>query len=507
MSLLNETIAAGWAALQDPSIALPTAGALLAAILLYPALFRSSANGKGVHKLGGLSILTPWPFFYQRYDFLTSGFARTRQKLFSFKVFHHTVFALKGEAARKAFYDSKGLDLEEGYGLLMGSAPILQNIGVYLEPTQDISLFNKYILSLLNKERLTEALPTLFDDIQARMEGWGKEGRMDPFTNVYDLVFQTTIRMATCSELATDMEALSKLKEQYVVLEKNATPIALLLPWLPSIAKRKKLIATKNLYNTMLPYVEKCKGATTPSSDAIDFLLSKGLTTDQVLEFVLNMIFLGLINTGCGVCWTLLFLSFHKEWKHKVFAEVQAIIVKHTTTSGDPLHKRLATVPLSAWEEEMPTLDLVLRETLRMTLSPTALRRNYNDNLEIMGTRIPIGDFVAYSLADSHMNPDIYTNPTQFDPTRFDPGREEDKKETYAYLGWGGGRHPCLGMKFAKLETKIIVALFLAGYEYSVVNEKGEVPEHLPSVDFNDIHQPRPTAGQPCYLKLKRIVD
>lgn len=89
----------------------------------------------------------------------------------------------------------------------------------------------------------------------------------------------------------------------------------------------------------------------------------------------------------------------------------------------------------------MPALDLVLRETLRLTLSPTALRRNFQDDLEIDGKRIPVGNFVAYTLGDAHRNPDIYTNPAEFDPTRFDPGREEDKKQTYAYLGWGGGKH------------------------------------------------------------------
>jgi hypothetical protein len=30
-------------------------------------------------------------------------------------------------------------------------------------------------------------LPTLFDDIQRRMDSWGKQGTMDPFKNVYDV--------------------------------------------------------------------------------------------------------------------------------------------------------------------------------------------------------------------------------------------------------------------------------------------------------------------------------
>jgi len=88
----------------------------------------------------------------------------------------------------------------------------------------------------------------------------------------------------------------------------------------------------------------------------------------------------------------------------------------------------------------MPSLDLVIRETLRLTMNGTLLRRNILEDLEIMSKRLPKGHFLAYPLSDAHLNPDIYENPTEFDPTRFMPGREEDKRQTYAYLGWGAGK-------------------------------------------------------------------
>ena len=44
-------------------------------------------------------------------------------------------------------------------------------------------------------------------------------------------------------------------------------------------------------------------------------------------------------------------------------------------------------------------------------------------------------------------------------------------------------------MKIAKLEIKVIVAFFLAGYEYDVVDSEGKFPEKLPNPDYNDIHQ------------------
>jgi hypothetical protein len=60
------------------------------------------------------------------------------------------------------------------------------------------------------------------------------------------------------------------------------------------------------------------------------------------------------------------------------------------------------------------------------------------------------------------------------------------------------GRHPCAGMKVAKLEIKMIVAMFVVGYEYDVVDSKGRISEKLPVPDYNDIQQVR----NPARLKV-----
>jgi cytochrome P450 len=48
------------------------------------------------------------------------------------------------------------------------------------------------------------------------------------------------------------------------------------------------------------------------------------------------------------------------------------------------------------------------------------------------------------------------------------------------------GRHPCVGMKIAKLELKLVLALILLGYNYDLVNESGKYPDILPEIDRND---------------------
>ena len=135
-----------------------------------------------------------------------------------------------------------------------------------------------------------------------------------------------------------------------------------------------------------------------------------------------------------------MYLCFHPDWKAKAKAEVDALVNKHTTnSSNEPLHKRLAAIHISAWEDEMPVLDLVIRETLRISLSGLSIRRNLVEDLTFSGGLVKPGEFVTYSLADVHLNPEIYSRPNEFDPARFGPGREEDKKGTFSYLGWGAG--------------------------------------------------------------------
>ena len=51
------------------------------------------------------------------------------------------------------------------------------------------------------------------------------------------------------------------------------------------------------------------------------------------------------------------------------------------------------------------------------------------------------------------------------------------------------GRHPCAGMKIAKLEIKLVLTMMLLGYEYELVDGNGNYPKEIPSQDRNDLLQ------------------
>jgi len=93
----------------------------------------------------------------------------------------------------------------------------------------------------------------------------------------------------------------------------------------------------------------------------------------------------------------------------------------------------LSSIPFSAWENEAPVLDMLIRESVRLSQGFVSFRRNVGPDMYIDGKVIPTGALVAYPSADVHLDPDLYPDPWKFDPARPPP------KANLAYLGWGVG--------------------------------------------------------------------
>ena len=107
-----------------------------------------------------------------------------------------------------------------------------------------------------------------------------------------------TVTMASCRELASDIPAITEFQRQFLLLERNASTLSILFPWLPLPAKRAKETSIKYLYTTLWHYVEERRKALVPTSNTIDVLLGQGLKNEDIIQFMLAFIFAGVINTG-----------------------------------------------------------------------------------------------------------------------------------------------------------------------------------------------------------------
>ncbi|WP_068071202.1 cytochrome P450 [Novosphingobium lentum] len=148
-------------------------------------------------------------------------------------------------------------------------------------------------------------------------------------------------------------------------------------------------------------------------------------------------------------------LARHPEWQHKLRAEALAV----TGGAGRPL----------AYDDlgRMELTEMAFKEALRMVPPvPTTPRRALRD-FTYMGFCIPAGTPVAINGAATHADPRYWPEPDVFDPLRFTPDNAA-KRHKYAWIPFGGGAHMCIGLHFATMQIKVLMAHLLTRYAIGI---------------------------------------
>ena len=132
--------------------------------------------------------------------------------------------------------------------------------------------------------------------------------------------------------------------------------------------------------------------------------------------------------------------------------------------------------------KQMPYLDQVLKEVLRMIAPVGGGFRTVLKPCQFDGYTIPAGWIVLYEINLTHQDSQVFRDPDTFDPDRFAPDRAEDKNKPFSHVPFGGGVRECLGKEFARLEMKLFAAKLLRGYSWSL----------LPNQDLTLVTVPTP---------------
>lgn len=441
-------------------------------------------------------------FFTDRFHFFRQASLASQSGNFSFFFGKHHIVGVSGVEGRKTFFDSRDLNMGEGYATLLTAAPAVPE-SVRDPEDRFEKYFARSLTALLKRENFVKNLDVLVGDARAGLEKvvqrYGAEGVMDPFDDIYRIVYRLTMRTVGATEIATSPELLEKTLNWFHMIENNVSPARLVFPWLPTPNHLKQLYAGTRLYFTMDGLIKERKKSGRREDDALQFLIENGGDTVRTLSFVIGALFAGQVNSGINAAWCLIYLATTPEWYKRVREEVDAVVKKRRSNPGQSAMDVIASFTLDDWEQEFPMIDLCLRESIRILVSGTGFRKN------ISGKEIPIGktgeiipadSFAIFLIDEVHMNPDIYRDPYTWDPSRYLPDRAEDKKQPFAYLGWGAGRHPCLGMKFAKLEITVILASFVAMFDF----------EYMDVNDHVSMETPRPERAVQASIKFDTLL-
>jgi sterol 14-demethylase len=143
--------------------------------------------------------------------------------------------------------------------------------------------------------------------------------------------------------------------------------------------------------------------------------------------------------------------------------------------------------------KQLVRLECCIKEAERLYPPLVMLLREALENLEFQGHVIPAGDLALVSPAVSHRIAEVFADPHCFDPDRFAPPREEDRRTPYSLIGFGGGKHRCIGLAFAYQQVKVIWSVLLRRYAFELVN----LDQHPNYTTF--VVGPRP----PCLIRYR----
>jgi cytochrome P450 family 110 len=147
---------------------------------------------------------------------------------------------------------------------------------------------------------------------------------------------------------------------------------------------------------------------------------------------------------------------------HETTATALAWTFHHLLANPDVLEACRAEARASSGGfAQLPLLDAVVKETLRLNPVITEVGRRLTRPMRIGGRDIPAGVAVGPCIYLVHRRPDVWPDPEQFDPARFVGSRPSP----YEFLPFGGGARRCLGMAFALYEMKVVLATVLARAE------------------------------------------
>ncbi|KAF4377116.1 hypothetical protein F8388_017520 [Cannabis sativa] len=260
----------------------------------------------------------------------------------------------------------------------------------------------------------------------------------------------------------------------------------------PFTRYRRSLQASKLAQNMLRQLISEKrvdleqKGAS-PHQDLITCLLSirndnneEMITEEEMVHNVLLVMTAGHDTSSVLITFMLQFLSNEPAVYENVLQEQENIA--RTKGAGTFL----------TWEDlsKMKYTWRVAMETLRM-ISPIfgSFRKALKD-IEYGGYLIPKGWQIFWASPMTHMDNNIYPEPTKFDPNRFE---NQASVPPCSFVGFGGGPRMCPGIEFARIETLITIHYLVTRFTWKLCADS----------TFSRDPMPVPAQGLPLQINQK----
>ncbi|XVF71644.1 hypothetical protein PTKIN_Ptkin12aG0055800 [Pterospermum kingtungense] len=203
------------------------------------------------------------------------------------------------------------------------------------------------------------------------------------------------------------------------------------------------------------------------------FSLNLQLIMDECKTFF----FAGHETTALLLTWTVMLLASNPGWQDKVRAEV-----KQVCNGGVPSVDQLPKLNL---------FHMVINETLRLYPPATVLPRMAFEDIKLGDLFIPKGLSIWIPVLAIHHSEELWGkdvnefNPERFNSRPFATGRH--------FIPFAAGPRNCVGQSFAMMEAKIILAMLISRFSFTISQSYRHAPVIVMTI--------KPKYGVQVYLK------
>ncbi len=315
----------------------------------------------------------------------------------------------------------------------------------------------------LRGEQMKGHAVTIENEIHRVIADWGDAGEIDLLDFFAELTIYTSSACLIGTKFRNQLD--DRFARLYHELERGTDPLCYVDPYLPIESFRRRDQARVELV-ALVQEIMDSRLANPPAGkndrDMLDVLITvkdehgnRRFSADEITGMFISMMFAGHHTSSGTASWTLIELLRHPQTYAAVTKELDELYADGQPVSFHALR-------------QIPQLENVLKETLRLHPPLIILMRVAKDDFEVRGLPIHKGDLVAASPAISNRLPQDFPDPESFVPERYAEPRQEDLVNRWTWIPFGAGRHRCVGAAFATMQIKAAFSVLLREYDFEM---------------------------------------
>jgi cytochrome P450 len=217
------------------------------------------------------------------------------------------------------------------------------------------------------------------------------------------------------------------------------------------------LAAAASLEQKVRALIEHRRGAGATGDDVLSRLISAhddsgvGMTDAELIGQTTVLFGAAHLTTANTLTWTLFLLAQHPRVASGLVEELDAALG--------------GVVPSLRQLEELPLLDRVLKESMRILPASAYSHRVNVRPVQFGELRLPPGTPIIFSQVITHHVPELFPEPAVFRPERW----RSFSPSPYAYFPFTAGPRMCIGAGLATLILKLTLTVILQHFRFTLV--------------------------------------